>query len=56
MGNDYDYEPYVTPEQERLWNLLEELSSKSQKLITEKRQRAIKNLLEKTHGAISQEI
>ena len=51
MGNDYDYEPYVTPEQERLWNLLEELSSKSQKLITEKRQRAIKNLLEKTHSS-----
>ena len=51
MGNEYDYEPYVTPEQERQWNLLEELSSKSQKLIDEKRQRAIKNLLEKNHSS-----
>ena len=51
MQNNYDDGPYVSPEQENLWKLLEELSSKFQKLIDESRQNAVKGLLDKSRSS-----
>ena len=45
MRNDYEDEPYVSPEQEKLWKTLDELSSKYYESVDTNRKKALKALV-----------
>ena len=51
MGNDYENEPYVGPEQEKLWNTLNELSSNYYESVDARRQEALMVLLDESKSS-----
>ncbi len=51
MGNEYDYEPSITPEQEEKSNTLIELSSKYHEMEDTKRNKALMILLDETSNS-----
>lgn len=51
MRNDYEDGPYVSPEQERLWKTLDELSTKYQNEFEASRKKALSELLDESRSS-----
>ena len=51
MRNDYEDGPYVSPEQDRLWKTLDELSSKYEESFEASRKEALSKLLDESCGS-----